>query len=241
MTPYHPTGNATGKASVKHPEQLKPARRKWSTADRVAFAGTAAGIVGTIVAVAAWQWPKAPAEATNQPVPATARTNSIHSNGGIASPEGRSGSTVEYLDGGAFAAEAGSANLVALPRAVRNRQDYAAHSIVIKCPSNQTGDQVSDVTYVLHGRYGQFDADVHPYYPAGSDTKSATYVTALIGVRQPDGTLATTQTGIQQRASMGTPAALSAPVDDAEKLTLRVQCGDPNGTVALTDARLEPS
>jgi hypothetical protein len=63
-------------------------------------------------------------------------------------------------------------------------------------------------------------------------------VTALIGVRQADGGLDTLPAGEQKRASPGAPATLSAAVDNAEKLTLRIQCGNPNGTVILTGARL---
>ena len=85
-------------------------------------------------------------------------------------------------------------------RAIRGTAGYTGHPMAIRCPSNQTGDPVSDVTFLFRGRYVQFDAAVHPYYPDGSDQQSATYVTALTTTRQRDGTLTTTEAGSQKRA-----------------------------------------
>jgi hypothetical protein len=67
---------------------------------------------------------------------------------------------------------------------------------------------------------------------------TATYVTALISTTQRDSTFAVTDPGDQKRASPTAPADLTATVAGAEKLTIRVQCGDPNGTVTLSDAVL---
>ena len=124
------------------------------------------------------------------------------------------------------------------PRAIRDDETYKPHAIAITCPSNQTGDQVHDVTYAVRGRYVTFDADVHPYYPPGADSRSATYVSVLKGVRQSDGDLRIAEVGTQTQATAAQPKPLTAAVDDAEKITLRVQCADPNGTVVLTNARL---
>lgn len=114
----------------------------------------------------------------------------------------------------------------------------ARDAIAIKCPTNQTSDQTSDVTFPLRGRYYQFDATVRPYYPKGTDQQAVTHVTVLIGIRQKDGTLATTEAGSQKRASVAAPAALTATVDNAEIMTLRIECQNPSGTIVLADARL---
>ena len=94
------------------------------------------------------------------------------------------------------------------------------------------------MTYLLRGRYLRFDATVRPYYPEGSDQQAVTYVTAFAGSRQEDGTLRITEVGSQKRAFSGASAALRAAVEGAEKLTLRVECQNPNGTILLEDARL---
>ena len=36
-------------------------------------------------------------------------------------------------------------------------------------------------------------------------------------------------------------AGVTATIDNAERLILRVECGNPAGTVVLTDARLTPA
>ena len=56
-----------------------------------------------------------------------------------------------------------------------------------------------------------------------------------------DGSLDFTEAGNQKRANATDPAALTATVDNAEKLILRVECGNPAGSVVLTDARLTPA
>ena len=66
--------------------------------------------------------------------------------------------------------------LVAVPRAVRDDPAFSSHPVAITCPDNQTGNQASEVTYLLRGRYLGFDATVHPYYPPGADTKAVSHV-----------------------------------------------------------------
>jgi hypothetical protein len=82
----------------------------------------------------------------------------------------------EFLAGPGFPAEAGGALLVAVPRAVRDDPAFSSHPVAITCPDNQTGNQASEVTYLLRGRYLRFDATVHPYYPPGADTKAVSHV-----------------------------------------------------------------
>lgn len=211
---------------------------RWDGIARATVLGTVFGGLGLVVAVLTWQLPKqtgSPPVATPTTVAATATT------AGAPSATSPSAAAAAYLDGAGFPPEAGADRLVEVPRAVRAQAAFAAHPIAIKCPSNQTGDDHTDVTYSLREHYVQFDATVHPYYPPGADQRSVTYVTAMIGTRDTDGTLITTVAGDQKRAAPTAPAALTAAVDGAEKLTIRVQCDDPGGTIVLTDARLTPA
>jgi hypothetical protein len=204
-------------------------------AHRWTVLGTVIGFLALVVAVLAWLLPQsatpdAGPTTTPKAAPTVAPTTALNAPAGTAS--------VVYLDGGSFTPEAGADRLTTVPRAVRGQAGYASHPMAVRCPSNQTGDQASDVTFPLRGRYVQFDATVRPYYPPGGDQRSVTYVTALVGVRDNDGTLRVTEAGSQKRAGPAAPAPLTVAVDSAEKLTLRVQCDSPGGTIMLTDARL---
>ncbi|MEU4240617.1 hypothetical protein [Actinoplanes sp. NPDC026619] len=203
--------------------------------------GTVIGGLGLIVALLAWLLPR-----QNDPAPTPTTTTPATATQATATQAGTTSATTPaapavFLDAGSVAVEAGKDRLVDMPRAIRGKNDYASHSLIISCPSNQTGDQTSDVTFVLNGHYVQFDAEVHPYYPPGADQQSVTYVTARTGVRQKDTSLTTTDVARQANATSTAAKPLTATVDKAEKLTLRVQCADPGGTIVLTNARLTPA
>lgn len=247
MSSFPPTGSPAAQTSTSHsgpPGGPKPRGwRGWDVGLRATVIGTIAGVLSLVVAIAAWQWPRSPSDPTGASAPTSAARPALSStpSGSLPTATAADPAAVEYLDGPGFPAESGGAYLVSVPRAVRDDQDYSTHPIAITCPSNETGDQVHDVTYLLQGRYIRFDADVRPYYPPSADARSATYVTALMGKRQRDNALTITEAGKQQRATPSTPQPFSATIEDAEKLTLRVECGDPNGTIILTNARLTPA
>lgn len=208
----------------------------------MALIGTIAGVLSAAIALGAWWWPQSPPSGDAR---ATTDSNSPVATRATTAPAGStSGAVVQpvpaYLDSAGFTAESGLDNLVPLPRAIRGQTAYTSHPVAISCPSNQAGDQAHDVTWVLHGRFYQFDAEVHPWFPAGTDTGSATYVTAIGAITQTDGQLVTREAGNQKSAFLGAPRPLSAVIDGAEKLTLRVQCGNPNGVIVLTNARVTP-
>jgi hypothetical protein len=217
-----------------------PGWRGWDAGVRATVIGTVAGVLGLVIAIAAWQWPRSPADPPTNSSTTTTATATASRNGTTATAKS-SPEPARYLAGSGFPAESGGAFLVSVPRALANTDDFADHPIAISCPSNETGDKVHDVTFALNGHYLQFDATVRPYYPKGVDAQTATFVTALIGIRQSDGTLRISQAGIQQSATPATAQSLSASVENAEKLTLRVQCGYPTGTITLTGARLTPA
>jgi hypothetical protein len=239
VTSSPPSGRTAGSTppgtNVDAKSRRKGGWRGWDAGVRATIIGTVAGVLSLAIAFAAWQWPRSP---DSQPKDGPTTVSGANPPIGSAAAAPGGSAAVEYLDGGAFPAESGGANLVSLPRAIRDDGTYKPHAVAITCPSNETGDQVHDVTYPVQGRYVQFDADVHPYYPPGADARSATYVSVLKGVRQRDGDLRITEVGAQKQATAAQPAPLTAAVDDAEKITLRVQCADPNGTVVLTNARL---
>lgn len=199
--------------------------------------GTVIALVGVIVAVLAWLRPQSPADSRTAASPTWVSPNEVSPKGGTAPPTATTGLPADagpvFLDNGDFVPVAGADNVVELPRGVT-----ATHAIAVRCPTNQSSDQASDVTFPLHGRYYQFDATVRPYYP--KDQRSVTHVTVSTGTRQRDGTLTVAEVGSQKRASPAAPAALTATVDKADTLILRVECQDPGGTILLTDARLTP-
>jgi hypothetical protein len=219
-----------------------PAKRR--RFDRLALIGTIAGVLSVIIAAGAWWWPQSPSSgaggtAAGPPVASAAAATTAPA--GTSRTSGPAAVQVPaYLDTWGIAAESGLDYLVPLPRAVKDQAGYTSHPIAISCPSNQAGDQAHDVTYVLRGRFYQFDAEVHPWYPPGPDSGSATYVTVIGAINQTDGQLVTKEAGSQKTAFLNAPKPISAVIDGAEKLTLHVQCGNPNGVIVLTNARLTP-
>lgn len=129
----------------------------------------------------------------------------------------------------------GQANLVELPRTLRGQPGYD-HPVAIRCPSNQNDDQVTTVNYLLRGRHLDFSTDVRPYFTTQPDAQAQVF--ALIGVRQRDGSLTQTQQGYQYEATMTRPAPLTANVEGAEELILRVRCEHPEGMIILVNAQL---
>jgi hypothetical protein len=157
----------------------------------------------------------------------------------VASPSAPS-PAYDYLVGSGLTPQSGGDRLVQLPRPLRARAPYASHPLTVTCPSNQTGDSTSEITYDLRGQYLQLDATVRPFYPDPADQRAVTYVTVAARYREVDGELTTKDVGRQMAAKPGGSADLTAAFEGAQQLVLRVQCSDPDGFVVLTDARLTP-
>jgi hypothetical protein len=223
-------------------------KRGWRNLDLAGKAGVISAwlaAISAVIAILAWLVPKAASDRRNgqdhvQGLPQAVPQNDALTAGGSTPPPATAPQlpavSVSYLDG--ITPQAAGGNIVPLPRALRGEPAYASHPLVIRCPSNETGDTTSNVTYALNGHYLQVDATVRPYYPAGADQQSVTYVLADIGVREVDAEMTTRQAGAQQRANPRSPQPLTADVDGAQELTLKVACDDPRGYVVLTDARL---
>lgn len=192
--------------------------------------------VTSAIALGAWLLPRAPAakdaaHTVSAPRPSNASDSASPASISAAPTVGTPAAT--YLT--ALTPQSGGANLAALPRALAGKAGYD-HPIVVRCPTNQSDDKVRSVTYPLRGRYLDFTATVRPHYPAERDAR--TYVTAIAGMRERDGTLTQQIEGTQFAATTTSPASLTAAVDGAETLTLDVQCESPQGVVVLVDARV---
>lgn len=200
--------------------------------------------VSAVIAVLAWALPRTNSDASDkadqsqrQSAPGFSDPARHGSTPPAPTAAGKSpAATVTYLDG--IVPQAAGGNIVPLPRNLRDRVGFASHPLVIHCPTNETGDESSNVTFTLNGRYVRLDATVRPYYPDDADQQSVTHVLADVGIREIDAEMTTRQAGAQQRATPNSPAPLAAVVEHAQELTLKVACDDPRGLVVLTDARL---
>lgn len=203
--------------------------KPWDVSVRATVVGTVAAVLSLGVAVAAWQWPRSPA------TPAAETPASTAGGPGRATTPAAPATTPatrnpRYLAD--LSAESGADLIAPLPRPIRDDPAWAAHPLVVTCPSNQTGNERHDVVYQLRGRYVDAAAEVRTYHPPGGDPEGAVVVTLVTGTRQRDGTLTTADV---TAAGQG---RLAAAIDGAEKLTVRVQCDDPRDLVVLTDARV---
>jgi hypothetical protein len=132
--------------------------------------------------------------------------------------------------------EAGQANLTPVPRALRDRPEYAGAS-TIACPTNQSTDREREVAFRTDRRYARLSAIVQPYFPERADAEARVYVSVFAAVRNRDGTVTRVGRGGQD-ARMTTPQRLVADVTDADEIVLRVQCEAPSGSVLLVGAGL---
>lgn len=129
-----------------------------------------------------------------------------------------------------------------LPRDLAGEPEYA-RSIVIACPSNESDDTASEVTYQLSGRYLDFEASIHVHVPAEDlDARpelgtSHVMVTPVLVTAESNGRLATA-TRSPTLASPGKPAPTTARVDGALRLQVRVECQSPRMLVILAGATL---
>ncbi|GLI01985.1 hypothetical protein Pa4123_72620 [Phytohabitans aurantiacus] len=191
-------------------------------AERIGIAiGVITLVTSSAIALAAWRWPQ-PVPEKPTPPPTTG-----------AKPAPVKVEDATYLD--ALSPQSGAANLTKLPRELADESGYE-HAIVVRCPTNQANDKVRSVNYLVRGRYLDFSATVRPYYEAEKDAR--TYVYALSGVKERDGTLTQRTRGTQFEATMTRPARLDAEVEGAEELTIQVRCEAPEGVIVLAGARL---
>ena len=133
-------------------------RKRWDAGIRAGVISAVIGFLALVVAVFAWLWPQQPGgtPAATGGGPGTgpgtvttpgAATEPVESAESVAGPP-----AATYLDSAGFPPEAGGSDVVEVPRLIRGRAGYSSHPVAIRCPTNQTGDQTSEVTYLLRGR-----------------------------------------------------------------------------------------
>jgi hypothetical protein len=214
--------------AVSNEDPPTPATRRWSY---LAAATLLVTVIGVVVAIGEWRWPVTrdangsgatsspqPGAATvpPPPVPTTARPTGP--------PAAANGVTLDRLE-----IQSGGANVRRLPRAIANDPAYA-HGLAVACPTNQSDDKARAVVFALRQRYLDLDTAVRPYFP--DDPAERARVTALAGVKQRDGSISTQPRG-DYTGTTGSPGRITAVVDDAEELTLTVECESADGLAIL--------
>lgn len=130
--------------------------------------------------------------------------------------------------------QAGAANLVALPKALRDDAAFAG-SLAINCPTNQSNDKSREVTYLLRRQHSEFTARIQSNFP--SDPTLRATLTAIGGFKERDGTV-TRRELAGALAPGGQWATFSADVERVEELTLRAQCDEPGGVVIVNGGQV---
>ncbi|WJK39308.1 hypothetical protein O7608_22985 [Solwaraspora sp. WMMA2056] len=199
--------------------------------ERLAVVGLVVTTLGVIVAVLDWRFP------VGGQVPPASTTPSA-TVPAVTSPDAPAGGSpaatrIEYLS--ALPAHAGTANLTELPRELRETAEFQ-RAIVIKCPSNQSNDKVSEVAYQLFGRFDTFQATVRPHFDSQPDARM--HVEVLVGERARDGRLVWDVGGGQYEATAVQPGSLNAVVEGMQELKIQVRCELPDGVAILVDAAL---
>lgn len=218
----------------------KEARRStvlhWST-----LIGAAAAILGTLIALLSYVLPRE-AGGADQPGTSKPVTRTTVSGDEQSPPPGSSATpgtpATERTHLSALEPVAGVARLVPIPREL---EDNPAHdnALVIACASNQTGDEQSEVVYATRLRFYAFKATMYAYRDPPDDLRAELEVFSDPEDRRPG---ATGGGGVADRTQLefGQTGEVSATIDQAFYLRLRVVCEKPGGYVILTDASLLP-
>jgi hypothetical protein len=204
---------------------------------RLRTAAELATILALIVGLLAWLLPRdkepdrSQAKETTQPGPARTST---------APPGDRvtPGTDPSPIMLNTIGPSRGRENFVALPRPLAGTDGYA-DPVIIRCPSNEAGDQTREVTWTLSGRHLRFAATARFFYDPPTD--SLVDVTPVVGTQQRNGQISTVEAGRQRLTKPGTGTELTVPVEGAQELTIRVDCQKVGGVVILAGARLTPA
>src|SRR6266511_3043114 len=199
--------------------QTKPHGADSSNQSKLAIAAAVFTIVGVLVALGAWLFPRS--SSSPGPAEGRAKTGATSTVGtpGADQTTGATGAPPSgtYLE--TLTPVAGAANLRQLPRALQGQPAYA-HALTIPCASGQTSDKVHEVTYELRGPYVDPPGDIRVQVQAFRELDGDS---AVVG----DQTVGTGSTGV-----------LDASVEGAAQLRLRVTCELPAAVAILTDALL---
>jgi hypothetical protein len=144
-------------------------------------AGVVVAVVGVLVALGDWRLPVTDAGVTPPSSRSTVRPP-------VPPPDPTSSPTTDGTALTALEIKSGGANVKPLPRAIAANPAYAG-GLAIGCPTNQSDDKARSVVFVLRQRCLDLDTTVRPYFP--DDPADRVKVTAVAGVKQRDGSIAT--------------------------------------------------
>jgi hypothetical protein len=191
--------------------------------------GAIAAVVTTLIAVLAYCRP--PGVEVVSP-PEAARTGNDANPVPPSSASGNeTASRVNYLAN--LQPIRGHARLAQLPTELADDPSYV-RSIVIACPSNQTGDQISEVTFETRNRFTTFQATLRSYRDPPDDVLIELHVFSDPPDRDPGVPLGGTPQSFQLRVGESQP--ISTAIEKAYHLRLRARCEKPGGFVILTSA-----
>jgi hypothetical protein len=217
--------SGTGGPETGTEHQIRQHRSMW----RLNFVILVVTAIGVLVAAATWLGLGLPGigTGTDKGMTTPESTGAGLPRASTGTPAVPAGNAVALSD---LPPQAGAANLVALPKALREDPAFAG-SLAISCPTNQTNDRHREVTYLLRGQHSDFTARIQSSFP-DNPTLRAT-LTVIGGYKERDGTITRREisTGL---ATAGQWATLSADVERAEEMTLRVRCDEPAGVVILS-------
>lgn len=221
----------TGPESPAAP--TRRARRQPSA--RIRTLGALAAIVSAVIAVLTYcQVGRTGGDGATPPVvPASGATLSSSAQ---ASSEDLPSGEVVYLT--SVAPDRGLTRVTELPAALHSQEGYD-NALVISCPTNQTGDQMSEVVYEARNRYGTFAAILRPYRDPADDVRVELQVFSDPLDRDPGAPPPGDQGRFQ--LAMGQSEAISVTISDAYYLRLRVLCEKPGGYVILANASVTES
>ena len=185
-------------------------------------AGVVVAVVGVLVALGDWRLPVTDAGVTPPSSRSTVRPP-------VPPPDPTSSPTTDGTALTALEIKSGGANVKPLPRAIAANPAYAG-GLAIGCPTNQSDDKTRSVVFVLRQRYLDLDTTVRPYFP--DDPADRVKVTAVAGVKQRDGSIAT-EVRAGYTGATGAAGRIAAAFEDAEELTLTVECESADGLAVL--------
>lgn len=133
----------------------------------------------------------------------------------------------------------GSSRLAPLPDELAGGPGYE-RAVVIACPSNQTGDQISEVTYETRYLYSTLDAELRPYRDPADDVLVNLRVFSDPQDRQP-GAPPPGEAHLEQLRMGDVRTVDGVDVGDSYYLRLRVECEKPGGYLVLAGAVLHPA
>jgi hypothetical protein len=133
----------------------------------------------------------------------------------------------------------GASRLAPLPEELESEAGYE-RAVVIACASNQTGDQISEVTYETRYLYSTLDAELRPYRDPPDNVLVNLRVFSDPQDRQP-GAPPPGEPHLEQLRMGEARTVEGVEIGDSYYLRLRVECEKPSGYLILIGTVLHPA